>query len=319
MQGRGFYYPTDCAIGEDGKLYVVNRTLETVDRGVRVTMCDADSQYFGTFGSFGQDPGQFMWPSGVAIDRQGRVYVSDEHSHRISRFDASGAFIDHWGVHGDAPDQLDGPSGIALDAEDNLLVSDTHHNRILRFTGDGRILGGFGTEGPGDGQFNLPWGLTTDTGGNIYVADWGNDRIQKFSPDGELLASFGLPGRGDGQFRGPSSVAVDERGYIYVADWGNERVQVLDSDGRFVMKLRGEATLSKWAHNFYESNVEEFRARATADLEPKLEYLDDDPHEESAHIEKYFWSPMSVTLDGAGRLYVIESNRHRIQIYTIVP
>ena len=41
----------------------------------------------------------------------------------------------------------------------------------------------------------------------------------------------------------------------------------------------------------------------------------DDPHEVSSHIEKYFWSPMSVKLDDAGQLYVTESNRHRIQIY----
>ena len=100
-----------------------------------------------------------------------------------------------------------------------------------------------------------------------------------------------------------------------MADWGNERVQVLDPEGKFVIKLRGEATLSKWAENFLKANDEEERARATANLEPEIEFFDDDPHEESSHIEKYFWAPCSVKLDEAGALYVTESNRHRVQVY----
>ena len=67
MEGRGFYYPVDTAIGQDGRLYVVNRSLDIVTRGVRVTMCDIDSEYYGTFGSFGEKDGQFIWPSSGAI------------------------------------------------------------------------------------------------------------------------------------------------------------------------------------------------------------------------------------------------------------
>ena len=128
----------------------------------------------------------------------------------------------------------------------------------------------FGPKGKSPGQLNLPWGLAVAPGGDVYVADWGNDRIQRFSPDGKPLAVYGASGLGDGQFRRPSGVAVDPEGYMYVADWGNERVQVLDPDGGFVMGLRGQATLSKWAENFLSE----------------------------------------------GRLYVTESNRHRIQVYS---
>ena len=149
----------------------------------------------------------------------------------------------------------------------------------------------------------------------MYVADWGNYRIQKFSPDGRFLATYGTSGRGDGQLNLPAGVAVDHDGYIYVADWGNERVQVLDPEGRFVIKLRGESTLSKWAEDFLSANAEEARARARADLEPDIEFFSDDPHEESSHIEKYFWAPISVKLNDAGKLFVTDSNRHRIQVY----
>ena len=110
-------------------------------------------------------------------------------------------------------------------------------------------------------------------------------------------------------------MAVDNDGYIYVADWGNERVQVLDAQGNSVSTLRGEATLSEWASNFLSINREEAAARATADLEMNIDYAIDDPHEESSHIEKYFWCPSSVRLDSRGHLYVTETNRHRIQVY----
>ena len=315
MEGRGFYYPSDTAIGQDGRLYVLNHGYEADSRGVRITVCDLDSQYYGSFSSYGKDDGQFVWPTAIALDLLGRIYVSDEYTHRITQLDSSGGFLAKWGVHGSGPGELDAPSGLAFDGEDNLYVVDQRNNRVQKFTRDGDLLSSFGTYGTGDGQFNIPWGITVDVGGDVYVADWRNDRVQRFSPHGEFLVSYGSPGRGDGQFRRPSSAAVDQEGYIYVADWGNERVQVLDPEGGFVVTLRGEATLSKWAEEFLSANVEEAEARARADLEPQMEFFIDDPHEESSHIEKLFWAPVSVKLDGAGRLYVTETNRHRVQIY----
>src|SRR5215475_10072690 len=76
MEGRGFYYPCDTVIGQDHRLYVLNRSLEGVDRGIRVTMCDLDSEYYGTFGSYGEGDGQFVWPSGGAVDAQGHIYTN---------------------------------------------------------------------------------------------------------------------------------------------------------------------------------------------------------------------------------------------------
>ena len=102
---------------------------------------------------------------------------------------------------------------------------------------------------------------------------------------------------------------------MYVADWGNEMVKVLDPDGKFIQTLRGEATHSKWAEDFLKINLEEAQAREKANLEPKIQYFNEDPHEESSHIEKLFWGPVSVLLDNEERLFITETNRHRIQLY----
>ena len=313
MEGKGFYYPVDTAVGNEDRLYVISRSKEETTRGIRVTLCDAESGYFGNFGGYGFGGGQFVWPACGATDSQGRFFISDEKLHRVTAYDADGVYLFHWGQQGSGEGELDTPSGLAFDGQDNIYVADTYNNRVQKFTADGRFL--LSISGEGERGVSLPWGLACDAQDNVYVADFGNDAIKKFSSDGEFQAAFGSSGRGEGQFTRPASVAVDRDGYIYVADWGNERVQVLDAEGNFVQLLRGEATISEWAANFLSINREEAAARATADLEMEIDYFIDDPHEESSHIEKYFWCPVSVKLDSQGRLYVTETNRHRIQIY----
>ena len=315
MEGRGFYYPVDTARGKDGRLYTVSRSLEGDNRGIRVTMFDLDSEYFGTFGHYGEEDGQLVWPTGIAVDSERQVFVSDEYLHRITAFTPDGSFLYRWGTHGAGPGEFNGPASLAFDADDNLYLSDHQNDRIQKFTKDGRYLSSFGSTGVGEGEFDLPWGVTVAPDGDIYVADWRNDRVQRFSSEGEFRRSYGSSGRGDGELHRPASVAVDDQGYVYVADWGNQRVQVLDQDGVMAAMLRGQATHSKWAEDFLRINVEEAAARANADLELDIDFFVDDPHERSSHIEKLFWAPTSVYLDDEGRLYVTESNRHRVQIY----
>lgn len=315
MEGRGFYYPVDTAMGPNGRLYVLGRGHDGDTRGIQVCIMDVESEYYGVFGMPGEADGQFIWPAGIAIDHEGIVYVSDEHLNRISVFDASGTFLDKWGTEGAAPGELDGPSGLAVDSNGRLLVVDHHNHRIQRFTREGNLLSCFGGEGDGPGQLNLPWGIAVASEDDVYVADWGNHRVQRFDANGDPVASYGRFGDGDGFFQRPSSVAVDSDGFIYVADWGNERIQMLDPDGHFVTKTRGEATTSPWAQSFLDANVEEAQARSDSDLEPDLTFLGGDVHKESQHTQTYFWSPTSVKLDDEERIYVTDRNRHRIQIF----
>ena len=316
FSGRGFANPYDLAVSRDGRIFVLNRCDPERVTAIRVGICNLDEEYLGEFGNgYGDGDGQFMLPTAMAFDRQDRLHITDEHNHRISVFDSSGNYLGKWGSYGYGDGQVNGPSGIAFDSEDNAYIVDQHNNRVQKFTREGQYVTKWGEQGEGAGQFNLPWGVTVDSQDNVYVADWRNDRIQKFTPDGQFLAKFGQPGDGDGQFHRPSDVAVDDDGYIYVADWGNERVQVLGPDGEFQLKLRGQATLCKWAEEFFASNRDEEETRSTANLLPSLPPHLSSPHDISSQTEPYFWGPVSVTLDREGRLYVTESNRHRFQVY----
>ena len=316
--GRGFANPVDLAVSRDGRIFVLNRCDPVRATAIRIGICNLDEDYLGEFGSgYGDGDGQFVLPTAIAFDRDDRLHVTDEHNDRVSVYDSSGNYLEKWGTSGSADGQLNGPSGIAFDSQGDAFVVDQHNNRVQKFTVEGGylLLGRWGEEGDGEGQFNLPWGVTVDSDDNVYVADWRNDRVQKFTGDGRFLAAFGAPGEGDGQLHRPSDVAVDAEGYVYVADWGNERVQVFDPDGGFLLTLRGQATLSKWAEEFFASNQDEQVERERSNLHPELPPHLSTPYHVSSQTEPYFWGPIAVTLDPAGRLYVLETNRHRFQIY----
>ena len=322
MRGRGFEYPTDLVPAKNGKIYVANRSrapaLTSGQGGIRVTVLDLNSEFYGTFGFSEISDENLFSPTCLTEDNFGSIYITDDFVHQVKKFDSDGNFVSAWGKYGSGIGQFDGPSGIAVDKQNNIYISDTHNHRIQKYSSEGDLIESFGSYGSNPGQFNLPWGIGISHIGEIYVADWANDRIQRFSSEGEYISTVGSSGRGEGQLLRPSGVTVDEFGYFYVADWGNERVQIFDNHGDFLQLLRGEATLSKWAQSFMESNVDERDTGKNANLEPVagIDFSDTgDPHRESAYVEKLFWGPVSVKLDSDGRLYVTDGNRHRVQVF----
>ena len=299
QSGRGFSLPVDFAFGPDGILYVLNRGTPT-QRNTHVTVCTVDSAYRADFGAYGTGDGQFIWPTAIAVDREGCIYISSESEHRIQKFSPDGKFLSKWGTPGGGEGEFDGPSGMVFDREDNLYVVDHFNNRVQKFTKDGKFLLQWGGKGDGSGQFELPWGIGLDAAGNVYVADWRNDRVQKFTAEGTFLTTYGTSGEDEGEFHRPSSVTVDRDGNMYVADWGNNRVQVLGQDGGCRAVLVGDAGLSKWAEEMLPANPDYMEARAQA---------------RNREVERFLKGPTSVKLDDAGNLYIVDSCRYRLQIY----
>ena len=316
MEGRGFEYPTDSVMGPNGRLYVPNKSRNYGERGVRLTVLDIESEFYGTFGTYGTSEGKLQSPSSVAATEDGILLVCDDYTHTINLFDLDGAFLTRWGDHGVGVKELNGPSGIDIDLENNVYISDTRNHRIQKFNIEGVHLDTFGKQGESKGEFELPWGISLTPDNTLCIADWGNNRIQELTPEGEVLSIIDNESNPAYELKYPSSAVMDSDRTIYIADWGNERVKVIDHNGVMVQNLRGEATVSRWAGEFLSSNAEENDARLSANMEINLDFLDDnDPHSESAHIEKYFWSPVSIKLDDVNRVYVTETNRHRIQVY----
>ena len=323
-EDQKYHNPWDLALRPDGVMAVLCRQQKNWTKIILNTF--EDEEFLGEFGEFGTDVGQLARPTCLAFDRDGLLYVADEHANRISIYSIDpkevaadggpptiirsgmvvtqvGKFVSHWGTTGRGDGELNGPSSMVFDSEDNLYVVDHRNSRVQKFTKDGRFLAKWGSLGTGEREFNLPWGITLDHEGNVYVADWRNDRVQKFTADGEFLASFGSSGAEIGQFNRPTSVAVDRDGDIYVADWLNDRVQVLAHDGRFVDVFYGDATLSKWI-------LELSRAEPGQQGQLKKKFMSED-----AYKEKFFRRPVSVKLDDEGHLLVADNQRFRVQVY----
>ena len=168
----------DLALSDSQVVYVVNRSYENRPDGIHITVCTLNEEYIREFGEYGEGDGQFMWPSSIALDAQGNVYISDEWSNRISIFDKDGKFLGKWGKAGSGDGELNRPSGLAV-SNGALVVSDTRNHRIQKFTPEGQSLGVWGGPGREPGKLHSPWGLVVDRRGRVHVLDTENHRVQR--------------------------------------------------------------------------------------------------------------------------------------------
>jgi sugar lactone lactonase YvrE len=300
--GRGMSNPYDVAPTADGRLFVLSRSniFDAPVGGLRIGIMTLDEDYLGEWGAYGTGPGQLVWPNSMVLDPHGRLLISDEWRHDVQCFSQDGVLLASWGGPGTEDGRFNRAAGIAFDSEGNVIVVDAGNHRLQKFDPQGHFVKKWGSFGSGAGQLNMPWGVAVDAADQVWVSDWRNDRLQVFDADGRHLATIGSSGTEDGQFHRPAGISIDGDGHIIVADWGNERVQILRPDGVHVATLHGDATISKWAQDFIEASPDVAAERqGAANLE----------------AEKRFWGAVSVRVDGAGRLYVTEHSRHRVQIY----
>lgn len=193
----------------------------------------AAQRFLRSWGTSGSGPGQFDYPSDIAADRSGQVFVVDTENARVQMFDSSGTYLGQWGSLGAADGQFNAPQGLRLDNERGLFVADIGNHRIQWFSLAGTFQGAFGDSGSGPGDFHDgPYDVATDIAGNIYATD--SERVLKFNRDGEFVVSWGRRGSGPGEFQSATSIDVDSNGNVFVADFILERVQALGPSGEFI-------------------------------------------------------------------------------------
>jgi DNA-binding beta-propeller fold protein YncE len=110
-------------------------------------------------------------------------------------------------------------SDVAVDSQDRVYICNRGAYPVIIFDREGKVLTGWG-----QGIFKRPHGITVGPDGSVYVADDADHAIRKFTYDGKLLMTIGTPGtsapRMGGQpFNHPTKVALDPAtGDLYVSD-----------------------------------------------------------------------------------------------------
>lgn len=142
-------------------------------------------KFIRTIGMRGIADGEFNFPTNIAVDSGGDIYVVDTGNFRVQVFNAEGKFVRSFGKAGDSPGSLARPKGIAIDSEGHVYVVDAGFSNFQIFDQKGNILLFVGEAGSQPGKFQLPAGMTIDKDDRIYVIDQVPGSLQIFQYLGE--------------------------------------------------------------------------------------------------------------------------------------
>jgi sugar lactone lactonase YvrE len=251
-------------------------------------------------------------PRGLAVDKDGNIYVADTEHQRVAVFDKDGKLIHAWGKQGKDPGDFVAPEDIEVGPDGRVYVLDSTLSRIQVFTPDGQLLGTVGK-----GGWCSPAGFTVAPDGMVYVADTCTNRILKYTPAGESKAEYTGGSDANARFNQPVDVAVGPDGTIYVADLG-QRVVKVDPTSGVITRIwpvqigggRGAANLAFSGGLLYLTDPD----RNTVDvLDPA-----------TGHVTKsgtagpdpgQFSVPVGIAAGPDGRIYVMDSENGRVQVF----
>lgn len=216
--------PTGVSVAPNGHVWVADTHY------FRVMEYDADGNLLSQFGSYGQEPGQFIYITDIAFAPNGDMYVSEYGGNdRIQVFGPDGAFKFQFGTFGPGEGQFSRPQSLGFSRDGSeLFITDACNHRIVVTDPQGTWLRTISKAGRAPGELAYPYGMEILGDDTLLVAEFGNNRIQHFDRDGRSLGVYGRVGRGEGEVQYPWAVAAaDDR--IFVLDSGNNRVQVIET------------------------------------------------------------------------------------------
>ncbi len=165
--------PTGVAWDVRGRRLLV---LDTT--GCRLLAYAPDGRLLQQVGERGAAPGQFNYPTNLAVGRNGRIYVMDTLNFRVQILAPDLAPMAQFGTVGRGPGCFAVPKGIAVDSDGHVYVVDSMFENVQIFSDAGQLLLAFGGHGAGLGDLALPSGIWIDADDRIYVADSAHSRVQ---------------------------------------------------------------------------------------------------------------------------------------------
>jgi hypothetical protein len=202
--------PSDVAVDSTGNFFIAEfsncRIRKVGTNGIVTTVAGNGANGYSGDGGAATNAA-LSYPTGVAVDASGNIFVADFGNECIRKVGANGIITTVAGNRTSGYSGDGGPatnaalylyySRVAVDANGNLFISDGGNNRIREIGANGIIstVAGDGTAGySGDGEtsihaaLNTPMGVAVDAGGNLFIADYGNNCIRKVVFQGPSLA-----------------------------------------------------------------------------------------------------------------------------------
>lgn len=197
----------------EGRFYVADAAE------ARVKVFRHDGYLLFAFGHPGKGAGEFIRPTGLAINKQrGTIFVVDSGKPQVQAYDLFGNFLYEFGT------ELIVPNYIAVDKEGKIYVVDTFAANFHVYDVAGKHLSIFGQPGDTLGNFGRPKGVSVDSDLNIYIADAMFNVVQILNQEGQPCYFFyGIPPL---LMALPTGLYIDEKDRLYVLDVWNQRVQV---------------------------------------------------------------------------------------------
>jgi DNA-binding beta-propeller fold protein YncE len=295
----------------------------TLDSGPFRTDSYVFIREWGNGGAAGDE--YLSYPSGIALDGGGNVYVTDNWDNCVRKFTSTGEFLLRWGETGSGDAQFNSPEKIAVDEDGFIYVVDGGNNRIQKFTANGGFISKWGSEGTGDGQLKSPVGIAA-AGGVVYVTDNQNNRVEMFSTSGGFLGTWGTYGGGPGQFDGPSGAAVvPDGGDVLIADCRNNRIQRFTPNGLYLASWGGYGNADGQFNCPIDVTVAPQGAIFAADLgnDRFIRFAPDGSFSTKLGTPGtgpgQFDHPEAIAVDANGYVYVVDSRNRRIQQFAPRP
>jgi sugar lactone lactonase YvrE len=324
-------YPQGVAADASGNIYIAdtyNRRIRMVTKSTgNITTVAGDGKYSAdTGGDGGQATSAYLYyPSDVAVDASGNIYIADTYVSRIRMVTKSTGIIttvagkvvnDYKGDNGDGglatSAYLYYPYGVAVDASGNIYIADSGLNRIRMVTKSTGII------------------TTVAGGGTLGI---GGNEMSGYSGDGGLATSARLAG--------PNGVAVDTSGNIYIADSYNNRVRMVTKSTGIITTVAGNGTPSiykgegRLATSVSVKNPHKVAVDASGNIyivdtifimmvtkstgiitilvdSGRLGYSGDGGPAKSATVNNVY----GVALDASGNIYIADTYNHCIRMIT---
>ena len=207
--------PADVAVDTFGNLYIVdqdnNRVRKVDTLGIMTTLAGTGVAGFNG-DTIAANTAQLNFPEGIAVDKNGDVYIADLYNNRVRKVDVASGIITTVagnGIGGYSGDdsmalnaEIYNASAVAVDDSGDIYISDFYNNRIRKVraaTGIITTIAGNGTGGySGDdslatnGEIFRPQGVAVDSSGSVFIADFDNHVVREVSKVDTGTATTGI-------------------------------------------------------------------------------------------------------------------------------